>query len=111
MAKNRWKHISASLMLMVFVQALLLASLHYHQPISDTVVVAEHTPQDNLIDLTTHQDCPVCQFLSTVQLDAVQVSVSIHCTPVTELFVCVPVSPVIGQTGFVSLRAPPFSFC
>lgn len=97
-------------MLMVFVQALLLASLHFHLPVQDTAAY-DHSPNGDLVDYAAHQECPVCQFLSTVQLDAVQVSVSIHCTPVTELFVCVPVSPVIGQTGFVSLRAPPFSFC
>jgi len=97
-------------MLMFFVQALTLASLHYHQPLTDTAV-AEHNPNGDLVDYASHQECPVCQFLSTVQLDAAQVSASIHAVPVTELFVSVPVSPVIGQSGCVSLRAPPFITC
>ena len=97
-------------MLMVFVQALLLASLHYHQPDFDTAA-ADHNPNGDLVDYAAHQDCPVCRFLSTVQLDAVQVSVQVHAAPVTELFVCVPAGPVIGQSGCISLRAPPYTVC
>lgn len=110
MDRNRWKHISASLMLTVFVQALLLASLHFHLPIQDTAA-ADHNPNGDMVDYATHQECPVCQFLSTVQFDAVQTSAQIHATHVTELFVSVPVSPVIGQSGCISLRAPPAGTC
>ena len=110
MATNRWRLISASLMLTFFVQALLLASLHFHLPIQDTVAY-DHSPNGDLVDYAAHQECPVCQFLSTVQLDAAQVSAQIHATHVTELFVSVPASPVIGQSGCISLRAPPFVIC
>ena len=65
----------------------------------------------DLVDYAAHQECPVCQFLSTVQLDAAQVSAQIHATHVTELFVSVPASPVIGQSGCISLRAPPAVIC
>ena len=97
-------------MLMVFVQALLLASLHYHQPDFDTAV-ADHNPNGDLVDYAAHQECPVCRFLSTVQLDTVQVSAHVHAAPVTELFVCVPDDPVIVQSGCISLRAPPCTIC
>ena len=97
-------------MLMVFVQALLLASFHCHLTIPDTVA-ADNNPNGDLVEYTTHQECPVCQFLSTIQLEATQVSAEINATPVSELFVCVPASPVIGQSGCISLRAPPSIIC
>ncbi len=106
MAKNRWKQISVSLMLTVFVQALLLASLHFHLPSYQTVAV-DHNYHGDLVDFGTYQECPVCQFLSTVQLESVQASATIQTKPAAKLFVSVPASPVIGQSGCISLRAPP----
>ena len=101
-------------MLVIYMQAMLLASFHTHHLFSQNESVKACTEyavpasQDN-VDACL--DCPVCQFLANLQLDFQHQTHSFRVHTVSEPFILSPSNPLAGQFSCVSCRAPPFEFC
>lgn len=115
MIRNRSKRLSAIVLLAVFVQALLFASFHRHQPVpthnSVCEIIEGQSSHYIFINHDGIDDCRICRFIQTVQLDitpAVQPVIS-----VVQGVDC-PAVPVSLQTGYQERsksRAPPVVSC
>ena len=103
------------MLLAVFVQALLLASFHRHLPAPTQNAVCEigegHSSHYIFINHGGLDDCRICRFIQTVQLDI---------TPAAQPVISVgsgvdcPVVAVSLQSGYQCLsksRAPPIVSC
>ena len=99
--------IISSLLLVLFLQALLLASVHHH-----TVILPElETDSQSVIDVD-HEGlhCYVCEFLTTVNLFASDQEPAFEpCFTQTVFAESVP-EICLKQSELRSTRAPPFVF-
>ena len=115
MIRNRSGRLSAIVLLAVFVQALLLASFHRHQPVPPHNSVCEisegHSSHYIFINHDGIDDCRICRFISAVQLEI---------TPTAQPVISVvqgvdcPAVPVSLQAGYQERsksRAPPVVSC
>ena len=109
MIKARYKSLSGILLLGVFLQALLLASVHHH-PFSDSQILC-HDDSDAVICTESGlQHCYVCQFLATVQLYASEQAPAFELSFADALLAAVVRDACIRQGESRSTRAPPAVF-
>ena len=112
--KNRWKHISAYVMLVFYMQALLLASFHVHPQLPQNESARTYT--EYALPGTAHSvnacmDCPVCQFLAGLQMDVHHAAESLPVCTSARPFLSFTQITLAGQFSCVSWRAPPVEFC
>lgn len=102
------------MLLAVFVQALLLASFHRHQPVQQNAVSEISEGQSSHYIFINHgglDDCRICRFIQTVQLEITPTVQSV--ISVVQDIDC-PVVPVSLQAGWQERsksRAPPVVSC
>ena len=109
MIKARNRSLSGILLLGVFLQALLLASVHYH-PFSDNQLPG-YDEQGVIIGAESgSQHCYVCQFLATVQLYAPEQAPAFELSFADALLATVLQDVCIRQADSPSTRAPPAVF-
>ncbi len=115
MIRNRSGRLSAIVLLAVFVQALLLASFHRHQPVpphnSVCEIIEGHSSHYIFINHDGIDDCRICRFISAVQLEITPTAQSV--ISVSSVVDC-PAVPVSLQAGYQERsksRAPPVVSC
>ena len=113
MIRNRSGRLSAIVLLAVFVQALLLASFHRHQPVPPHNSVCEISEghSSHYIFHDGIDDCRICRFISAVQLEITPTAQSV--ISVSSVVDC-PAVPVSLQAGYQERsksRAPPIVSC
>ena len=97
--------IISSLLLTIFLQALLLASVHHH-----TVIVPDNFSENQTVVDVDHEGlhCLVCEFLTTLNLFASEQEPAFEpCFTETEFAQVVPDICFI-HSDLKSTRAPPF---
>jgi hypothetical protein len=111
--KNRRQNLSGILLLGIFLQALMLASVHRHafNPSEYHFSVADNGSGHSIDDESESQHCYVCDFLTTVQLYASAgyqaAIVSFEVPQSVELRQDLS----LRQIQSFSTRAPPIVFC
>lgn len=109
MIKARYKSLSGILLLGVFLQALLLASVHHH-PYADHQLLCQDDSQTTINHESGLQHCYVCEFLATVNLYVSEQAPAYEVSFAdTELTPCVQ-DICIRQAETHSTRAPPVAF-
>ena len=97
----------SSLLLVLFLQALLLASVHHH----NVIFPEPESDSQGVVDIE-HEGvhCYVCQFLTTLNLFAFEQEPSFEpCFIETEFAEVVP-EVCFNHSDHKSVRAPPFVF-
>ena len=99
--------IISSLLLVLFLQALLLASVHHH-----TVIFPDNLSENQTVVDVEHESlhCYVCEFLTTVNLFASEQEPAFEpCFTEVEFVEVVP-EVCLTHSDLKSTRAPPFVF-